>query len=547
MSRMGESAWLLGSQVATDQNIEWVGVLLRTNGSVVHLSPACFDWNAIGEALIRSDRLLVVGGTALGPAIAARFPRHLASVFDLELATRVGRYARPSAAQRGRRHTSLSVLARFLASSSEGALDTTSARSILTGEAFWGGAGGTPTSEDMPRLHQFLARFIYRFARAISKTGELRRFVRIEMPVRRTLWIQENRPVLVDRHALEALDSVFARSRAAIAAQSIRELGFNVLDLFSSSHTRKGFFGSLLGEGRAASLSPTAVLELLQATSPTQERSRIALDLLTHLFSGDCLRQLSTELQHSPYPIYDTLGTVTGRVTMRYPGLQWLQRDLRSVVSVERGKVLKYFDYRAFEPTILAAASNDATLLRACEHDLYSFVAENLGCVGAGSRDFAKVYFLAFLYGRRRERAVGELAAFLDIPDVEANSRLRHLEGALGRAIKFKRRLERKVKRTGFARTAEGNRRLVPRTKAYLALNHYLQGTGASIFKRALVGVLGLDDRIDLVAPMHDGLVLALPDDCSANLEPQIVGRMQSAFSAVFEGCTISVSIKPTF
>ncbi len=80
---------------------------------------------------------------------------------------------------------------------------------------------------------------------------------------------------------------------------------------------------------------------------------------------------VTSELCH---PIFDTMGTVTGRILTIDPGLQHLRKRYRSVIAARDGYSLVYADYSQFEPCIMASISGAPSLKELCaDRDLYTF------------------------------------------------------------------------------------------------------------------------------------------------------------------------------
>ena len=95
---------------------------------------------------------------------------------------------------------------------------------------------------------------------------------------------------------------------------------------------------------------------------------------------------------------YDIIGTVSGRILITRPGIQYLKRTSRDIFLPHEGSQFIYADYSQFEPGILAYLSRDPNLRKAYnEGDLYSNLAL---AVGADcTRDIAKKIFLSYIYG----------------------------------------------------------------------------------------------------------------------------------------------------
>jgi DNA polymerase I-like protein with 3'-5' exonuclease and polymerase domains len=77
---------------------------------------------------------------------------------------------------------------------------------------------------------------------------------------------------------------------------------------------------------------------------------------------------------------YDIIGTISGRILITRPGIQYLKRTSRDIFVPHDGNRFIYADYSQFEPGIMAYLSGDPNLKRAyVEGDLYSNLASIIG------------------------------------------------------------------------------------------------------------------------------------------------------------------------
>lgn len=65
----------------------------------------------------------------------------------------------------------------------------------------------------------------------------------------------------------------------------------------------------------------------------------------------------------SVYPKFDIMGTVTGRILITSPGIQYLKKTSRSIFKAKEGCSHIYADFDQFEPGIIASFSKDQKLI----------------------------------------------------------------------------------------------------------------------------------------------------------------------------------------
>jgi DNA polymerase I len=63
------------------------------------------------------------------------------------------------------------------------------------------------------------------------------------------------------------------------------------------------------------------------------------------------------------HPIFQVLGTVSGRIQVADPQLQHLRRKYRSIIAPDPGFRLTYIDYAQFEPGIISYLAGDPQLM----------------------------------------------------------------------------------------------------------------------------------------------------------------------------------------
>jgi len=213
-----------------------------------------------------------------------------------------------------------------------------------------------------------------------------------------------------------------------------------------------------------------------------------------------------------------TNGAVTGRMTHSNPNVAQTPSvkapygsECRSLWTVPTGKKLVGVDVSGLELRMLAHYMNDADYSReVVEGDVHT---ANQNAAGLGTRDQAKTFIYAFLYGAGNEKIgsiVGKGAKHGGV------LKKRFLEGlpSLGRLI---RGVTKKAKYDGCLRGLDG--RILPIRHQHAALNTLLQSAGALVCKQWLVECddvrtrLGWQEQVKYVANVHDEIQFEVDED----------------------------------
>lgn len=227
-------------------------------------------------------------------------------------------------------------------------------------------------------------------------------------------------------------------------------------------------------------------------------------------------------------PLFKGFGSSTGRIIMKEPSLQNLNRKYRNFikdpeVDGERKRYV-YVDYGQFEAGILAGLIDNEKLIKLYnEGDIY----ETLGSAVKVDRDMAKSYFYYFVYGGR----------FADGSETFFNKYCSKEEIDV---MIEKYKLEDKVIFLfGNARILDSN------GENNWLVNHLIQSVSSLIFKKALLGIETINSgNIELVVPMHDAalyMVSSMIDD------EQIKRVFINAFKEYFPKINPIVNLKDYF
>lgn len=206
------------------------------------------------------------------------------------------------------------------------------------------------------------------------------------------------------------------------------------------------------------------------------------------------------------------IGAVTGRMTHSSPNVAQVTADgkpygaeLRKCWTVPRGYKLVGMDADGLELRMLAHYMNDKDYIKAVvngrKEDKTDAHSVNQRAAGLATRDQAKVFIYAFLYGAG-DGKIGSIVG-------QSKSAGRSLKAKFLRATPALGRLKKRVSqaaRRGWLQGLDG-RRIIVRSE-HAALNSLLQGAGAVVMKEALVlldlwaSAEGLDYKF--VGNIHD-------------------------------------------
>jgi DNA polymerase I-like protein with 3'-5' exonuclease and polymerase domains len=252
------------------------------------------------------------------------------------------------------------------------------------------------------------------------------------------------------------------------------------------------------------------------------------------------------------YPVFDTMGTVTGRILAIDPHLQYLKKAYRAVLAPRSGTRHVYIDYCQFEPNIMASMSSDPILLDLCQtRDVYAELALRL-FGGEAVRGKAKTIFLSYSYGMPR-RGLMELVAKVTGGDMSIASRLLddRFYGLFAGVQRWKESLHEQLRTDGRISTAFGNYRnrshkgpLNAREERW-SVSQVVQGTGALILKRLITRISLLLPEAKILLPMHDALLIEIPSSGARAMIDQMVAAFIEEFNEMCPGLGPRVTVEP--
>jgi len=215
------------------------------------------------------------------------------------------------------------------------------------------------------------------------------------------------------------------------------------------------------------------------------------------------------------YPRFDVMGTVTGRILVSSPGVQYLKKTSRSIFEPRDGFVFIYADFDQFEPGIIASFSKDPKLLELYNNgDIYCELSKLL----FGDKDhrkIAKIIFLAFIYGMsklRLEKFIGSIAG-----EDSKNKGMAFFE-EFKTLYRWKESLCNSALTNGYSESVCGNKRYLEskgkisnQEKRWIP-NQFIQGTASYIYKKSLIELDKLVKGVNFSIPMHDAILLEVSE-----------------------------------
>lgn len=281
-------------------------------------------------------------------------------------------------------------------------------------------------------------------------------------------------------------------------------------------------------------------VELMQKTNQflkcllTEHRNRSDINELLRIWSS-----LSDTCKLS----YDIYGTVSGRILVNRPGIQYLKKTSRGIFKPQTGYEFIYADYAQFEPGILAAISDDKLLI-----DIYNTGDVYLGLASVISksctREVAKELFLSFIYGMSNENIKARIVRNFNEKSGElADNFFSQFIGIQ----EWKKQIVESVKQTGVAKGVFKYLRRVhnddsERDIARWAPNHIVQSTASGIFKRALVNIVKQVKDCRLLIPMHDAILIECPSEVVGETQKSIERIMLDSFQESCQGVKAKIT-----
>jgi DNA polymerase I len=408
-------------------------------------------------------------------------------------------------------------------------------------------ASPTPTNfGDIRAMVEIASKLPYLWTSVVSElklTGEWTRYLNVEVPVYNLLLSMQYRGIEIDeeqrKEFLNTIEDQYiaAHHELAIELKVDVERAFIDTSYLSSLVKEPIEYNCDVKKFIKAKRNENHVCFLLHSVDRSRTNRRILLR--TSVTNDRC------------FPIFDTMGTVSGRILAVDPRLQQLNRRYRGIIKAAPNCQLLYLDYSQFEPNIMASVSEDEKLLGLCaQDDLYAQMSLELWGTPE-YRNLAKRMFLEYSYGKDEERLIASLAGtFGSQQNAEATIQERFVPLFFG-IQNWKASVADRLLKNGRIGTTLGGYRYrtekgeLNRKERRWAVSQVVQGTGALILKRVMLAISEGVPGVVLLLPMFDALLMEIPNEAAAKTVKTLIECFENTFREVCPLTNSSVRIKP--
>ena len=398
---------------------------------------------------------------------------------------------------------------------------------------------GQPPPVSLPAAAAAVHALVPALREEAEKSGVLRVYTDIDLPLAPVLSRMELAGVRIDRAALSSLSERFGAELTRVGDR-IFDLAGKRFNINSPKQLGAVLFTDLglpAPPSRGKGKSVSTAVDVLEFLAEKHEVPRLVLEYrhLSKLKSTyiDALPLLA-DADSRVHTTFQAAATATGRLSSVNPNLQnipirtELGREIRAAFTAAPGTQLLSADYSQIELRLLAHFSGDPLLMRAYAEniDIHTLTASEVFGVAIENMDKetrgrAKAVNFGIVYGIS---AFG-LAAQLGIPQAEAKAYIdRYFARYTGVRTFIDRTLEQ-TRREGSVRTMFGRMRPIPDIESRnpnqrgfaerTAINTPLQGTGADLIKLAMISLdrklLERKLKTRMVLQVHDELLFEVP------------------------------------
>ncbi len=366
-------------------------------------------------------------------------------------------------------------------------------------------------------------------------SGENQRFEDIEVPVYNLMLHTQYRGMILDTAQrdsfLQSVDDEYMATHYQLAIHEGMDVERALAD--------REYLSSRLSHPLQSAETFNDILQIIKARKSSDRICALLHAVVSARRNrGILLRTIGVNGSHC-YPMHDTMGTITGRILTIDPQLQHLSKRYRGVIKARAGCRLIYVDYSQFEPNIMASISMDPQLMALCnEGDLYEKLAVAL-CGGVEHRKAMKLLFLAYSYGKQVASLSDFLVGIIESSQ-QAEEAIQKQFLPIFRGIeKWKTTNEAQLLHAGRIGTILGNHR--NRTKqgeldskeCRWVVSQIVQGTGSLILKKLIIELASTIPEVFVLLPMHDALLVEVPEDKSAVITADLLSCCRKVFSEV--------------
>lgn len=257
------------------------------------------------------------------------------------------------------------------------------------------------------------------------------------------------------------------------------------------------------------------------------------------------------------HPRIHLTGTVTGRMSSSQPNIQQIPRDatFRALFKAPEGRRLVLADFGAMELRVAAQIAGEQKLIQAFRdgvdpHKLTAslILSKPVAEISKEERQLAKAVNFGLLYGQGAKGLAAYAASTYGV-EMSEDAAGKHRKAWFAAYPAFEAwhaKLARDAKRALEVRTPAGRLRRWPHadkdrlggfrvTEAY---NTPVQGGAAEAMLAAMTRMAQLIDAIgydvQMIATVHDELILEAPEDAAADVKVHLEQAMQDGFLEIF-------------
>ena len=397
--------------------------------------------------------------------------------------------------------------------------------------------------------------------------GLLKIYEEIEIPLVPLLSKAETYGILVDQKLLQDLKIDFEKRLKALE-KKIYKLAGEEFNINSPKQLAEILFGKLkLPTQKKTKTGYSTDVTVLESLAPSHGLPKALLEFrqITKLNSTyvEQLRNLINPKTQRIHTTFNQAVVATGRLSSTDPNLQNIPikteegRKIREVFIAPKDHSLFSADYSQIELRLLADFAKDKRLLEAYQNneDIHRHTAAHifgidLKEVTEEMRSIGKTVNFGVIYGQ----SPFGLAKQLDIPQSEAKHFIESFYKNYAQVRGYREQVLEEAKKNGYVTTYFGRRRFLPEinSKNFLAkqnaervaFNAIFQGSAADLIKKAMIEADAFLEkkklRTKMLLQVHDELIFEVPNSELSEIEKNIPGIMENAFS-------LTVPIKVSF
>lgn len=402
---------------------------------------------------------------------------------------------------------------------------------------------------DLDKLVKVLPKVWERLKLKLAESGEYQRFVNIELPIYQIFLKRQFYGICVDekrvKERLKLTDRSFYKSTRKLTI----DYGIDYKPLFND---KQKLFELLEKEGLAELkywVSRDDVGECLDLASLNSEICKLLHDTLSARREKSVLLKFVATYSGKIFPVFDSLGTVTGRVLVVDPHIQYLKKTSRDIICADSDKDLLYIDYDHFEPGIMASLSEDPHLINIYNQgDIYLYLSNSL-FGNKEHRKLCKKLFLAYSYGMSKKG----MELLLQKETTEAQKLADNFYDEFRSIENWKSTIWQKLLANGKIGTVCGNYRYrtkegtLENSEKRWAISQLVQGTGAYILKQVILTLSDEVPKAEILVPMHDAILFQIQKNHNESLINEIKKVFIKTFKAVCPQILPRVSVENFF